>query len=102
MSTCTVPGYPSCSISCPSGCIAVCCPCRTRCSGSDALEEMPPEPFSIQISDMKATEVARILGAHLPRKIASTLHANGDKPISLSLADTTIAQLAEAIEKHLA
>jgi hypothetical protein len=36
--TCTAPGHPSCTITCPNGCIAGYTepsgPCRTQCSGS--------------------------------------------------------------------
>lgn len=39
-STCTAPGHPSCTITCPAGCGALYSepngPCRTMCSGSAA------------------------------------------------------------------
>ena len=42
-STCTAPGHPSCTITCPGGCGALYVepngPCRTMCSGQQAKAE---------------------------------------------------------------
>lgn len=62
--TCTAPGHPSCTISCPAGCIAMYYepngPCRTMCSGSMKIEGTGPAA-SVDAKGVNAPEIEHLL-----------------------------------------
>ena len=104
MATCTAPGHPSCTITCSNGCGAIYVepngPCRTFCSRSVAVDISPDEKFSIQINDMPADEVEKILGVSLGPSVQSTLKASRAS-VSISEEGITLKQLADVIQKNI-
>ena len=101
MATCTAPGHSSCTITCPNGCIALYYepngPCRTSCSGSAVLDIDASQKFSVQISDMPATDLEKAIGPSLGATIQSALKASS-KSVSLSLQSVGVKELTDAIK----
>lgn len=104
MKTCTAPGHPSCSITCPNGCIAMYIepngPCETRCSGGAVLDIDASKQFSVQISDMPAAELGRIIGFSLDASVRNSL-SSSSKLVSISLQNIKLEELVEAINNGL-
>jgi hypothetical protein len=59
--TCTASGHPSCTITCPAGCIALYWepngPCRPMCSGS----AVKGSPIASDVRGLTASEVQKLL-----------------------------------------
>lgn len=104
MKTCTAPGHSSCSITCPNGCIALYVepngPCETRCSGGFVLDIDTSKRFSVQISDMPAAELGRIIGPSLDASVKSSL-SSSNRLVSISLQNIKLNELVEAINNGL-
>jgi hypothetical protein len=62
--TCTAPGHPSCTITCPDGCGALYHepngPCRTFCS-SAAKAEKEKSSTSVEANDLSPAEVEKLI-----------------------------------------
>lgn len=103
MSTCTAPGHPTCTITCPNGCIALydedLNKCRTMCSTAGVFKLNSNSRISIKISEMNIDDLAKILDE-------KSLVITNDKPmkprksISLSLSNVLPAELFAAILKE--
>ena len=100
MATCTAPGHSSCTISCPNACIAVYYepygPCRTGCSGSAVLDIDASQKFSVQISDMLASDLEKAIGSSLGASVQSALKTS-KKSVSLSLTGISLKELTDAV-----
>lgn len=99
MATCTAPGHPSCTITCPNGCIAVYYEssgnCRTGCSASIISELDPNEKFSIQISEVSSDELLKALSS----KLAITPKSGGGKTTSITLSNVMLSDVLEKIQQ---
>jgi hypothetical protein len=100
MATCTVQHHPSCTITCPKGCMAYYVepngPCHRRCTGREPLERIDLEDeveISIQISDFPAAELGEMLGITKAR--------SSEERISLTLNRTTWKEVARQVESQL-
>ncbi|EMM7531570.1 MULTISPECIES: hypothetical protein [Citrobacter] len=103
MTTCTAPGHPSCSISCPNGCIAVYYepngPCRTMCANGATLDLDSTQNYSIQMSDILATDLVEIFGTSIP--LDNSLILQSKNTVSLSLQNVSVEELVKAIHSAL-
>lgn len=102
MSTCTVPGHSSCSITCKGGCMAVYVepdgPCRTRCTKGKAFEKLPDGiNFSISISEMPASDVVEILKNNAGAKFTNL--KKGDELISYSEKNVSIDKIISDLDE---
>jgi hypothetical protein len=63
-STCTAPGHPTCTITCPAGCAALYYepngPCKTICSGSAAANKSAPA-ISSDVQGVSNSELKKLL-----------------------------------------
>lgn len=102
MATCTAPGHPTCTVTCPNGCGAVYAepngPCSTFCSNSKEALKIPEGSFSISISDFPASLLHKMLGSALTDKVAQKA-AKSKKHLSLSLKSTSLKGLLKHIEE---
>lgn len=62
--TCTAPGHPSCTVTCPAGCAALYYepngPCRTMCSGAAAANKSSSS-VSSDIQGISKSDLKKIL-----------------------------------------
>ncbi|MCU1240602.1 MAG: hypothetical protein JWO71_1328 [Candidatus Acidoferrum typicum] len=103
MKTCTAPGHPKCTITCPKGCIAWYRepngPCKKMCSGHlSEIEISEGDIFSISVQDLPVSDLVSALGKSLPA-LASL--AASSKSVSLSLSSTTLSALNAELQKLL-
>ena len=94
-----------CSITCHNGCLAIYYlpngPCKTACSNSlDEVEIAEGVSFSISVNDLPPHDAARIFRKVLGEKRSHSL-ATLTAPLSIQLADAKLADVREAIEKHM-
>ena len=101
MATCTVQNHPSCTITCPRGCMALFRepngPCFTRCTSRASAERISLEDgdeVSLHISDFPAAELAEILGVAAAR--------GSEARINLSRERMSWKDVLQEIERQLA
>lgn len=107
MATCTAPGHPGCTITCPKGCMALFIepngPCHTRCTkrGAEPLALDAGQRFSVQINEMQSDELLAVLGESLSAALVKKLSAE-TRLVSAALQDATVDDLENAIANQLA
>lgn len=98
MATCEADS--TCKITCTNGCYAIRYSngtCKTGCSGSTQVDISASDKFSIQISDMAPSELARIFGDSLSPAVSSLLKKSS-KPIELKLTDVSLEELSRKLQ----
>jgi hypothetical protein len=106
MSTCTAPGHPSCTITCPQGCGAIYDepngPCNTFCADSitEALTFGSGSKYSIEFNELPAAALSKLLGGALAAELGQKV-ARSSANISLKLQSCSIQELLNAIEQRV-
>lgn len=104
MSTCTAPGHPSCTITCPNGCGAIYTepsgPCSTFCAGSADLPELDPNgKYSVNLNGVSASGIKAIFGSSIPADLAAKL---GDSTtVTVNASNVSLPELGKAIGAQL-
>lgn len=104
--TCTAPGHPSCTITCPQGCIAIYNEetgiCRTTCGPSDAPTEWTGSAHvSIEAHDASSEDFASLLRGSLDAETLALLDTS-QRRVSLSHRMITVDELGKILTELLA
>lgn len=103
--TCTAPGHPSCTITCPQGCIAIYNEetgvCRTTCGPADAPTGWAGSTrVSIEAYDARSEDIARLFRGSLNAETLALLDTS-QKRLSFTHRTTTVDELGKILTKLL-
>jgi len=103
--TCTAPGHPTCTITCPKGCIAWYDERNKRCvtSCTNRLEQADLDADSriaISVSDLTPSDLLQVFGKHLSADFKSRFEKSS-KTVSFALDSATIGEIEKAVRALL-